>query len=186
MSDSVKRNSLLHYFRKEGERKRKDASKDPERETGVSEVSEITSKKTQTEVSEPQQHSRMRKFQSVTGQPWLNYSEDTKCMTCSYCIDYNTGLGREEHSALALKEGCTTFQIETRRKDEECVVHKLAVKENLLRNQKPEEWPMESCILRMTKDNFEKISKLFKTAYYIAQPKGLSLIYVDFVTLWNQ
>lgn len=28
---------------------------------------------------------------------------------------------------------------------------------------------MESCILHMEKDNFEKISKLFKTAYYIAQ-----------------
>ena len=72
-------------------------------------------------------------------------------MTCSYCIEYNTGGGREERSALASKEGCTTFRLETLRKHEESAAHKLAVKENLVRNQKPEERPMESCILRMEK-----------------------------------
>lgn len=52
-------------------------------------------------------------------------------MTCSK--HYNTG-GREERSqsALASKEGCTTFRLETLRKHEESVAHKLAVKENNL------------------------------------------------------
>ena len=59
----------------------------------------------------------------------------------------------------------------------------LAAKENLVRNQRPEERPVESCILRMEKDNFNKISKLFRTAYYIAQAeKPLS----DFCALCNQ
>ena len=92
-------------------------------------------------------------------------------MPCSYCIEYNTRGGREERSALVLKEACTTFQLETLRKHEESAAHKLAVKENVVRNQKPEEPPMESCILQMEKDNFENVSKLFKTAYYIAQAK---------------
>jgi len=146
--DSVKQNTLFQYFntfektKGDDDRKRKDAPKDSEGqgETGSE------SKKTRTEASRPQ-NSRLRKFQPQwkAGRPWLQYFENTNSMTCSYCIHYNTG-GREERSqsALASKEKCTTFRLETLRNHEESAVHKLAVKENIVRNQKPEEWPMES------------------------------------------
>ena len=124
-----------------------------------------------------------RKPQWKAGRPWLRYCENINSMTCSYCIHYNTG-GWEErsHSALASKEGCTTFRLETLRKHEESATHKLVVKENIVGNQKPEERSMESCILRMEKDNFENISKLFKTAYYIAQAERH---FSDLCGLWN-
>ena len=117
--DSVKRNTLFRYFntseetKGDDDRKRKDAPKDLEGqgETGSER------KKTRTEASGPQ-NSRLWKFQPQwkAGQPWLQYSEITNSMTGSYCIHYNTG-GREElsQSALASKEGCTTFWLETLR-----------------------------------------------------------------------
>ena len=88
-------------------------------------------------------------------------------MTCSYCTAHNGGR-RDEQSALASKEGCTTFRLKNLKKHEESAAHKLAVKGNLVQNQRPEERPMESCILRMEKENLEKMAKLFRTAYYIA------------------
>ena len=147
LEDSEKCNTLLRYFTcnasektKVGERKRKDS----EGETGA----ESENKKKRTEASEPQQNSRLRKFQSLwkTGRPWLNCSEDTKSMTCSYCIEYNTGGGREERSVLASKEGCTTFRLKTLRKHEESAAHKLAVKEILfgIKNQRNGQWNLVS------------------------------------------
>lgn len=110
------------------DRKWKDVPKDSEGqvETGSE------SKKTQTEASGPQ-NSRLRKFQLQwnAGRPWLQCSENTNSMICS--IHYNTGRREEcSQSALASKEGCTTFRLETLRKHEESVAHKLAVKENNL------------------------------------------------------
>jgi len=67
-------------------------------------------------------------------------------MTCSYCIEYNTGGGREERSVLASKEGCTTFRLKTVRKHEESAAHKLAVKEILfgIKNQRNGQWNLVS------------------------------------------
>ena len=132
------------------------------------------SKKTraEAELSKPKQNARsMRTFQTQwkKDRQWLNYSVGTNSMTCLYCLDYNTGGGRGERSAFDTKEDCTTFRLETIKKHEESAAHKLAAKENLVRNQRPEEQPMESCILRMEKDNFNKISKLFRTVNYFAQ-----------------
>ena len=189
MVDSLKQNSLLRYLHtsdneKEVQRKRKELSNAfSEKET--EELSASKKTRAEAELSKPKQNARsMRTFQMQwkKGRQWLNYSVGTNSVTCLYCLDYNTGGGWGEHSAFATKEGCTTFRLETLKKHEESAAHMLAAKENLVRNQRSEEWPMESCILRMEKDNFNKISKLFRTAYYIAQAeKPLS----DFCALCN-
>ena len=121
--DSVKQNTLFRYFNTFEKTKGDDRKW---KETGSE------SKKTQTEYSGPQ-NARLRKFQPQwnAGWLWLQYSENTNSMTCS--IHYIAG-GQEEgsQSALASKEGCTTFRLETLGKHGESAAHKLAVKEKNL------------------------------------------------------
>ena len=116
MADSLKQNSLLWYLRtsdneKEVQRKRKELSNAfSEKET--EELSASKKTRAETELSKPKQNARsMRTFQMQwkKGRQWLNYSVGTNSVTCLYCLDYNTGGGRGEHSAFATKEGCTTF-----------------------------------------------------------------------------
>lgn len=99
MADSPKQICLFHYFStsgktKEIQRKWKKESNVCEKET-EEELSAIAlaNKKTRTaaECTKLKQNTQIQKFQMQwkNGHLWLNYSEDAKSMTCSYCIDYN-------------------------------------------------------------------------------------------------
>ena len=126
MAGSAERNvnNLLRYFSTSSEKNRGDEKKRKDTatvsESESEEASPISHKKTRTELdAEPQRNPRPRKFQPQwkIGRPWLNYSEETKSMSCSYCTAHNEGR-RDERSALASKEGCTTFRLETLKKHE--------------------------------------------------------------------
>lgn len=124
-----------------------------------------TSQTLQTESAEGKKHKRVFTFVEhwKNGRPWLLHNAESNLMHCSYCQKHSTNPKNKFIS------GCESMRIENVRSHEESSEHKMSHSAFLNSNKALVDQPIVKAIISMEKGEVELMTKLFRTAFFIAK-----------------